>query len=65
VKELKGFQRVSLAAGESRRVRFEVPVGELGFHGLDLSYVVEPGDLLVWVGPNAAEGLEGSFRVIG
>ena len=65
VKELKGFQRVSLAAGESRRVRFELPVGELGFHGLDLSYVVEPGDFLVWVGPNAAQGLEGTFRVIG
>ena len=65
VKELKGFQRVSLAPGEERQVRFEVPVQRLGFHGLAMEYAVEPGDFSVWVGPNAAEGLEGAFAVIG
>jgi beta-glucosidase len=63
VKELKGFQRLTLDPGEGQRVRFEVPVRELGFHGLDMVYTVEPGAFKVWIGPNAAEGLEGAFRV--
>ncbi|MFN2245064.1 MAG: glycoside hydrolase family 3 N-terminal domain-containing protein [Anaerolineae bacterium] len=65
VKELKDFQRVSLAPGEERQVRFEVPVQRLGFHGPAMEYAVEPGGFNVWVGPNAAEGLEGAFEVIG
>jgi beta-glucosidase len=63
VKELKGFQKITLQPGESQTVHFEVPVQNLGFHGLDLKYKVEPGDFKVWVGPNAAEGLEGEFVV--
>ncbi|OQA94846.1 MAG: Periplasmic beta-glucosidase precursor [Chloroflexi bacterium ADurb.Bin222] len=63
VKELKGFQRIALQPGERRRVRFEIPVQSLGFHDLELRYVVEPGDFHVWIGPNAAEGLQGKFTV--
>ncbi len=64
VKELKGFARLSLKAGEVRPVRFEVPVQQLGFHGPSLEYIVEPGGFAVWIGPNAATGLEDSFRVV-
>lgn len=64
VKELKAFRRISLAAGESRRVRLEVPVRALGFHGPDMAYGVEPGAFRLWVGSNAAEGLEGAFEVV-
>lgn len=64
VKELKGFRRVALEPGEERVVRFEVPVRELGCHGPDMKYVVEPGAFQVWVGPNATEGLAGRFEVI-
>lgn len=64
VKELKGFQRISLAPGEMRRVRFALSVAELGFHGPTMAYVVEPGEFQVWIGPNAAEGLEGAFQVL-
>jgi beta-glucosidase len=64
VKELKGFQRISLQPGEAETVRFEVPVQQLGFHNLAMKYVVEPGDFKVWIGPHAAEGLEGAFRVL-
>ncbi len=63
VKELKGFQRVHLEASETKTVQIEVPVQSLGFHGLDMTYKVEPGDFKVWVGPNSVEGLEGSFTV--
>jgi len=65
VKELKEFEIINLQPGESQTVHFEVPVQRLGFHGLDMHYKVEPGDFKVWVGPNAAEGLEGAFQVTG
>jgi len=64
VKELKGFQKIPLQPGESQTVKFEIPIQRLGFHGLDLKYKVEPGNFKVWIGPNAAEGLEGEFIVI-
>jgi beta-glucosidase len=64
VKELKGFQRIALAAGEEREVTFAVPVGELGRHGLDMYYSVEPGRFRVWIGPDSTTGLEGEFEVV-
>jgi len=63
VKELKGFQKISLQPGENQTVKFEIPVQNLGFHGLDMQYKVETGKFKVWVGPNAAKGLEGEFVV--
>jgi beta-glucosidase len=55
VLELKGFVRVELDPGESRRITFSVPAGQLGFHGRDLDYVVEPGRIDVFVGTSSAE----------
>ncbi len=55
VLELKGFVRVELPPGASRRVTFDVPVGQLGFHGRDLDYVVEPGALDLFVGTSSAD----------
>jgi len=63
VRELKGFQRITLQPGEERIVRFEVPVRELGFIGLDMQYTVEPGSFKVWVAPDSVGGLEGEFDV--
>lgn len=65
VRELKGFQRVSLDPGEEKLVRFEIPVQQLGFHDLATEYTVEPGDFTVWVGANATGGLKGMFAVVG
>jgi beta-glucosidase len=62
VRELKGFKRVALAAGEEREVVFEVPAQELGCHGLDMRYSVEPGRFKVWIGPDSTRGLEGEFE---
>ncbi|MFO7680941.1 MAG: glycoside hydrolase family 3 N-terminal domain-containing protein [Chloroflexota bacterium] len=64
VKELKGFQRLTLQPGESQMVRFTVPAQNLGFHGLDMQYKVEPGAFQVWVGPSSAEGLVGDFVIV-
>lgn len=63
VRELKGFQRIALAPGESRVVRFEVPAADLGFYDPQMNYVVEPGEFLLWIGPSSEEGLEGEFRI--
>jgi beta-glucosidase len=63
VKELKGFMRVTLQPAEARRVRFEVLVRDLGFSGLELQYIVEPGVFKLWIGPDSSRGLEGVFEV--
>ena len=55
VLELKGFVRVELGRAESRRVTFDVPVGQLGFHGRRLDYVIEPGVLELFVGTSSAD----------
>lgn len=63
VKELKAFQKIHLNPGEQRRVRFEIPVSDLGFTGADLNYRVEAGEFRVWIGAHSQTGLEGDFRV--
>jgi beta-glucosidase len=55
VLELKGFARVGLEAGASRIVAFEVPAGQLGFYDRELSYVVEPGAIEVFVGTSSED----------
>ncbi len=64
VKELEGFQRISLQPGERRTVEFRLPVSELGFHGPATLYMVEMGTFRVWVGRSSDEGLEGRFEVV-
>ena len=65
VKELKGFQRITLAPGEVRQLRFELDTSELGFTGPDMRYIVEPGAFRLWIGPDLTGGLEGSFTIEG
>jgi beta-glucosidase len=65
-RELKGFQRLTLAAGEAKRVRFELPADMLGFHGLDGRRVVEPGAIAVMIGASSADiRLNGTFTLTG
>jgi beta-glucosidase len=64
VKELKGFQRVSLRPGESLRVRFTITRHDLEFWN-DGGWIAEPGEFVVWIGPNSASGLEGRFTTEG
>lgn len=64
VKELKGFQKITLQPGERQTIRFEVPVHNLGFTGLDMRYTVEPGNFKLWIGPNSTRGLEGDFTIL-
>ena len=63
VKELKRFERVTLAPGESRTVTFELPVSELAFWNIDMEYVVEPGDFRLWTAGDSASGTPVDFCV--
>ena len=55
VKELKGFQRIHLVAGESKEVRFEITPDMLKFYNIELKHVIEPGDFQIMVGANSRE----------
>lgn len=73
VRELKGFQRVTIPAGESRTVTFELTEEDLAYWhlaegvtlGADGAYAhsAEPGDFHVWIAPNAAEGQPAKFTL--
>ena len=63
VKELKGFQRVTLAPGEVQTVKFELPVSDLAFWNIDMEYVVEPGDFQLWIAGDSASGVPVGFTV--
>ncbi len=55
VKELRGYQRVTLAAGETQVVSFQITDANLSFPGRDFQPVVEPGDFEAMVGPNSRD----------
>jgi len=55
VKELKGFNKISLDAGESREVSFEISAKDLAFYTADMSFKAEPGDFKLYIGTSSAE----------
>ena len=63
VRELKGFERVTLKPGETRTVQFKLAAASLAFHNERGELVTEPGLFHVWVAPDSAHGLRGEFRV--
>ena len=63
VRELKGFQRITLQPGEKRRITFTLTSEHLSFYNRDMKFVVEPGDFKVFVGTSSEGGLEGTFTV--
>jgi beta-glucosidase len=65
VKELKGFARVTLAPGETRRVALPIGPAELGFLDRDMKFVVEPGTFEIMVGGNSVNTDKATFEVVG
>ena len=55
VKELRGYRRVTLDAGETRVVAFEITDEDLSFPGRDFRPVVEPGEFEAMTGPDSAD----------
>lgn len=64
VRELKGFQKILLQAGESREVLFELKRSDLGFHGSDGRFVVEPGSFQLWISQCSASGEAVTFQLL-
>lgn len=55
VKELKGFQKVFIPKGQTKRIDFTLNVCDLGFWNNSMQYIVEPGSFEIMVGPNSEE----------
>jgi beta-glucosidase len=64
VRELKGFQRVRLAPGESRNVSFELSAQELAFYGRDMRPITEPGAFHAWIGGSSDADLQAEFSIV-
>ena len=56
VRMLKGFQRVTLAPGESRKVVFDLHAKAFAFWGAENTFGVEPARVTTWIAPNSIEG---------
>lgn len=63
VKELKGFEKISLKPGESKQVSFTINKEDLAFYTRDMSFKAEPGGFKLFIGPSSAEGLETDFEL--
>jgi beta-glucosidase len=62
VKELKGFQKITLNAGESRNIAFDITPEDLKFYNNELKYDWEPGDFVIMIGGNSRDVLSGNVN---
>jgi beta-glucosidase len=63
VRRLEGFQRVTLAPGQTQTVTFTLGPANLGFYNNQGQFAVEPGGIDVWVGDSSAGGLHDQLTV--
>ena len=63
VKELKGFEKVFIKAGESKTVNFKITPEMLKFYDYDLNFVFEPGDFDVMIGGNSRDVKNARFTL--
>jgi len=63
VKELKGFQKINLKAGETKTVSFTLGMKDLSFYNADLKFVTEPGKFDVYVGGDSKNVKAASFQL--
>ena len=63
VKELKGFQKVELKAGESKKITFTINSNDLKFYNSDLKFAAEPGDYKIFIGTNSRDVKEANFKL--
>ncbi|TCD02455.1 beta-glucosidase BglX [Pedobacter psychroterrae] len=63
LKELKGFQKISLNPGESKIVTFKITEEDLKFYNATLKYLAEPGEFKVFIGGNSRDTKEAGFSL--
>ncbi|HET9057928.1 MAG TPA: beta-glucosidase BglX [Chitinophagaceae bacterium] len=64
VKELKGFQKVLLKKGESKKITFIITPEDLKYYTNDLKYIAEPGDFILFIGSNSRDTKEARFTLL-
>jgi beta-glucosidase len=66
MKELKGYVRLALEPGESKKVTFSLQVNQLAFYDSELKLVIEPGRVFVMIGSSSVDlRLNGEFEIVG
>jgi beta-glucosidase len=55
VKELKGFQRITLDPGQTETVSLDITPKHLAFYDIDMNYTVEPGEFVIMVGNSSRD----------
>jgi beta-glucosidase len=63
VKELKGFERVTVAPGESKDVTFTLSAADLAFYTAAGEWEAEPGDFQVFVGSSSRDVKDARFTL--
>ena len=63
VKELKGFERITLQPGEEREVSFTVTEEMLRFYDIHMKYVSEPGEFRIYIGNSSDTENDRSFNL--
>ena len=58
VKELKGFKKITLKAGEEQKITFTLSAKDLSFYNSELKFVAEPGEFQIFAGGNSRDVLE-------
>ncbi|SDW63979.1 beta-glucosidase [Hydrobacter penzbergensis] len=64
VKELKGFQKIFLKAGESKTISFTIGAADLKFYNTNMKYASEPGKFKLFIGTNSQEVKETEFELL-
>ncbi len=64
VKELKGFEKVKLAPGESKNVIFKLTSSDLAFHTADMTFKAEPGAFWLMAGPDSERLQKKEIRLV-
>lgn len=63
VKELKGFERIELKPGESKKVSFTINTSELAFYNQEMEFITEAGEFNLWIGCSSDTKNGASFVV--
>ncbi|MHC1704390.1 MAG: glycoside hydrolase family 3 N-terminal domain-containing protein [Tenuifilaceae bacterium] len=64
IKELKGFEKVFLKAGEQKEIYFTITENDLKFYDANMNFVAEPGHFKVFVGGNSRDLIEKDFELL-
>ena len=63
VRALRGFQKITLAPGETRKVSFELGPEALALWGIQNKFEVEPAHVTVWISPDSAHGTSATLEI--